>query len=233
MYAVFFGTDRELVWDNAREYLDKNFSPAGTLNIITTDSYQSGQLSEILATQSLFGEPQGFVIDTPSEDKDFEKEVTDSLSLLSASSHTFIILETTLTAVTKKKYEKEAVLVKEFSASKKTPFNIFSLADALAEKNKKRLWLILQEARLLGMKEEELVGILWWQLKSLRLAKYTISAELAGMKEYPYNKAKRSLSNFTDGEIERLSVSLLSLYHSARAGEKEMDLALEQWILQL
>lgn len=219
--------------NSADDYLSKNFPPTGTLTTISPDSYQIGQLPDLLGGQSLFGEAQGFILDTPSENEEFEQEVMDCLPALSTSPHTFVILENTLLAGPKKKYEKGAVSIKEFSTPKKEPFQIFALADALAEKNKKRLWLILQEARLLGVKDEELVGILWWQLKSLRLAKYTQSAESAGMKDYPYNKAKRALKNFSEGEIERLSATLLFLYHSAHAGERDMDIGLEQWILNL
>jgi hypothetical protein len=84
----------------------------------------------------------------------------------------------------------------------------------------------------MGLSAEEIIGTLWWQLKTLRLAMLTKSAEEAGVKDFPYNKAKRALKNFKDGEIETLSLRLLNLYHDGHAGKCDIDLALEEWVLR-
>jgi hypothetical protein len=75
--------------------------------------------------------------------------------------------------------------------------------------------------------------MLWWQLKSLRLAALTQSAQEAGMKDFPYNKSKRALPAFAPGEVVTLSQSLLELYHAGHSGQRDMDIALEQWVLAL
>jgi hypothetical protein len=93
--------------------------------------------------------------------------------------------------------------------------------------------VLLQEARQSGLREEEIIGMLWWQLKSLRLALVTNSADEAGMKEFPYTKAKRALSTFAPGEVVLLSQSLLELYHAGHSGQSDMDVALEEWVLTL
>ena len=93
--------------------------------------------------------------------------------------------------------------------------------------------MLLQEANAASLRPEEIIGMLWWQLKALRLAKITRTAEEAGMKEYPYKKAKQSLGLFKDGEVEQLSHSLLELYHDAHQGKRDMDLALEEWVLRV
>jgi len=75
--------------------------------------------------------------------------------------------------------------------------------------------------------------MLWWQLKALRLAKQTSSASEAGMKDFPYNKAKRALAKFSEGEVEKLAQSLLEVYHDGHAGVRDMETSLEEWILRL
>ena len=155
------------------------------------------------------------------------------LNELAVSPNTFLILEGPLLAAPKKAYGKHAVEMTECSAEKTERFNAFALAEALAAKDKRRLWVLLQEARLNGLREEEIIGMLWWQLKAFRLAANTHSAAEAGMKDFPYNKAKRALMVFAPGEVEQLSQDLLTLYHDAHAGKREMDTALEQWTLQI
>ncbi len=107
------------------------------------------------------------------------------------------------------------------------------MPEALATKDKRKLWVLLQEARLAGQRDEDIIGLLWWQLKALRLAKITRNADEAGMKEFPYSKAKRALGKFGDGEVEKLSHSLLELYHDGHAGRRDMDMALEEWVLSI
>jgi DNA polymerase III delta subunit len=233
MYTVFFGTDRTKVRDQATAYTEKNFPPDGTLTTFDSQSFVSGQIADALGATSLFGGAEWFVLDTPSGNPDFAEEVKTALKEMSESVNTFIILEEALLAPAKKSYGKFAVSMEEFTAQKNERFNTFAMAEALAQKDKRQLWVLLQDARQAGLREEEIIGMLWWQLKSLRLAAVTNSAEEAGMKDFPYNKSKRALSTFAPGEVVILSQSLLELYHAGHSGQRDMDIALEQWVLTL
>lgn len=233
MYVVFYGADRGGVRNAATAYIDKEMPKDATLTTLDAEVYQSGQVADALGACSLFGGNEWFVFDTPSVTEEFAEAVQSSLSELAASNNTFVILEGPLLAAAKKQYEKYAAESEEFLADKIERFNSFTLAEALAGKDKRHLWVLLQEAKLSGQREEEIIGMLWWQLKALRLAMKTKSASEAGMKDYPYNKAKRALAKFQDGEVERLSQSLLEVYHDGHAGVREMDLALEEWVLQI
>ena len=233
MYLVFFGDNRKKVRDAVTAYIEKNFPEDGSLTTLDDADYQPGQLSDALGATSLFGGVEWFILDNPSGNADFKAETEKSLAAMSESPNTFIVLEGKLAPADKKRYEKYATLQREFCAEKGGGFNNFALADALVNKDKRRLWLLWQEARLSGVREEEVIGILWWQLKTLRLAGLTKNAKAAGMKEFPYNKAKRGLAKFTGKELDNLSHSLLELYHDSRAGLKEIDTALEKWILKL
>lgn len=231
MYVVFYGSDRGGVRDAATRYIDASMPADATLTTLDNNDDTVGQIADALGASSLFGGSQWFVLDTPSANAEIMTAVTDSLLAMSESTNTFVILEGALLAPAKKTYGKYATESSEFSAEKAVRYNAFALAEALAEKDKRRLWVLLQEARLEGLRDEEIAGMLWWQLKALRLAKLTNSADEAGMKDFPYNKAKRALSKFTDGEVERLSQSLLELYHDGHAGVSDMEVKLEEWVL--
>ena len=123
--------------------------------------------------------------------------------------------------------------MEEYKAAAAERFNAFGMADSLSRKDKKTLWLQLQDAKQANLSAEEIIGTLWWQLKSMRLAKNTNSAAEAGMKDFPYNKAKRALSAFKDGELESLSRGLLTVYHEGHLGKVDIDIALERWMLTL
>lgn len=233
MYVVFFGSARDEVRDAASAYIEKHLPVGATLTTIEATEYQTGQVADALGAASLFGGVEWFIFDTPSAQEEFSEMVNSSLKDLAESNNTFVILEGELLASEKKAYEKYANETIDFTASKKKNFNIFAITEALAAKDKRRLWVLLHEAKLAGLREEEIIGMLWWQLKTLRLAKKCKSAAEAGLKDFPYDKAKGALIKFKDGEVERLSQSLLELYHDGHGGLRELDLALEEWVLKV
>ena len=232
MLAVFFGLDRKAARDRAGDFI-KEHSEGVASSIIDDVSFVSGRIVDAAGATPLFGGTEVFILDTPSASAAFQAEVHEQLEALAHSTNLFVVLEGPLLAAAKKKYQKHAAAFDECNADKAERYNIFALAEALAKKDKKQLWVLLHDAKAAGLREEEIIGMLWWQLKSLRLAAVTGSPEEANMKRFPYEKAKRALTKFAPGEVERLSHSLLTLYHDSHAGKREIDLALEQWTLSV
>lgn len=251
MLYVFFGNDTTRVRTGAFDFLHTLTEEEANVTRITLDTYQVGMITDLAESVSLFATPQIVVLDTLNEQKvkrtedaqqDEEQEiesggafteVVDSLSALQKSSNTFIIIEGVLSAPLKKKFETCAVRVHEVSSEKKKPFNIFALCDAFLLRDKKSLWLLFMEAQRNGSTNEEILGTLFWQMKILRLAEKTTSAEEAGQKQYPYDKAKRALTKFKKGELETMSRELLIIYHEGHMGKRDMSLALEEWVLRV
>lgn len=233
MYHFFHGSDRGLVRDAANQLIEQHLPLEAQVTVIDTYNYQPGCIVDALGSTSLFGEAQWFVLDTPSDTPEFNEEVLESLSALAESVNTFVVLEGKVLVPEKKRYAKHAATTEEFVATATESFNMFSLADALADRDKRRLWLLMQEARLNGKQPEEMIGILWWQLKTIRLAAETSTAEAAGMKPYPYNKARRAVAKYPNGQAAKTARSLLRLYHAGHAGERDLELALERWVLTL
>lgn len=232
MLKVFCGNDQIKVRQQALGFIEQLREQGLSIEAIDSDNYESGKITEAAVKVSLFGGEMACLIDMPSLDKEMLAEVTDNLAVLAKSPHKFVVIEGALLAEEKKKWSKYAE-VEENKAGAATRFNTFALADALARRDRKSLWLIWNEARLSGIATEELIGILWWQLKALRLSALTKSAEEAGMKDYPYQKAKRALLKFKADETETLSHVLLDTYHQSRLGGLDLDLAIERWLLRV
>ncbi len=233
MLKVFFGNDTESVRQAAHEAMKAEVAAGKELSTIDGDSYYQGILTDTAGAMSLFGGATCYIIDTPTEKKELQEELASSLTVLAESPNQFVVIEGPLLAVAKKAYAKVTDDVQEFSKKAPERFNTFALADALANKKKKDLWMGLQNARAAGIAAEEIIGVLWWQLKSLRLAAMTQTASEAGMKDFPYKKAKGALRNFKDREVVALSESLLAVYHDGHAGVRDIDDALEGWVLAL
>lgn len=227
MLAVYFGNDTTAVRTAA-------LRAAGTSHTTyEPDTYEAGMLANAVEGVSLFGGPEVFLLDTPSEKGDFAIDSERLLAEMASSAHRFIIIEKALLAPAKKKFGKHTDILEEFSKKAPERFNPFTLTDALINRDKKNLWLLLQQARAAGLSDEELIGSLWWQLKTMRLVALTGSAEEAGMKDYPYNKTKRALGKYSSAETIALMTSLLAIYHQGHAGETDLSVALEQWCLAI
>lgn len=233
MLYVFCGNDVINVRQKAHQFIDSQIESGFVHEYIDSESYTEGILSDAAGATSLFGAKKLYVLDTPSNNTEFNDAVLEHLAACKESENLFVVIEDPLLAPAKKQYAKYAETVEETKGEREERFNTFALADALAKKDKKTLWLLLNDAMREKTSPEEIIGILWWQLKSLRLAALTKSASEAGMKDFPYSKAKRALTKFTPGEVERLSQSLLAIYHDGHLGKIELDLALEAWTLRL
>ena len=232
MLTIFFGTDVVGVRTKAHAYIDARTADGCTVETITREGFAPGLFASLGGGTSLFGGNSVYAIDTPSEDEAMLTEFLGTAGLLAASPHIFVVIENALTTEAVEELKRTAELV-EVKAGKKESFNPFALADALLRKDKKTLWILLTSAWRNGFSSEEIIGTLFWQLKVLRLVARTKSPEEAGLKPFVYQKAKRALTTFKAGETDTLSEKLLTLYHDGHAGKRDINLALERWVLSL
>ncbi len=231
MLFVFFGSDivqvRKQAYDRVRVYEEKG----DDIVRITPETYAEGQLIDLLGAASLFARSQVIVLDMFSEDEAIFAHLLAHTKEMAESSNIFICIEGPLGASQKKSLLLVAHEQNEYTESEKEKFNSFLLADALAMRDRRTLWLLLMRAWREGLSPEEIIGTLYWQIKMLRLAEKTSSAEEAGQKSFVYGKAKRALKQFKEGELETLSRDLLSMYHDGHLGKRDIDIALERWVL--
>lgn len=233
MLHLIYGNDAITVRQQAHDFTSIEEKKGMKVERIETDNYSQGVFSDIVGAVSLFGEKTLYVIDTPSGKIEMYEDVIVNLEAFKNSDNTFLVIEEALLAPQKKKFQKYTETLEEYKSPAAERFNAFGIADCLSRKDKKTLWLQLQEAKQAKLSAEEIIGTLWWQLKSLRLAQNTNSAAEAGMKDFPYNKSKRALGAFKEGELERLSKGLLTVYHDGHLGKVDIDIALERWMLTL
>jgi DNA polymerase III delta subunit len=233
MLHLYYGNDTTAVRERAFAAADKLAEKENArITRIEVSDFAPGMLANLLGAASLWGEREIYVLDTPSEDAAFYAEVVSHAAEMGESANQFVIMEAAMLAPERKKFEKHATTVEESKREAAERFDVFRMAEALSKRDKKSLWVLLQEAKRAGLSAEEIIGTLWWQLKSLRLATLTKTADEAGMKSYPYDKAKRALSLFKPGELDVTSANLLRVYHDGHGGVRDIDEGLEEWVLR-
>lgn len=231
MIRAFLGDDSVAVRAKAHAFLDKEGAEGAER--VTAETYVPGMLLAYAGTQELFGPSAPMILDGLDEDGDTQEELLASLEALAESPRLFVLIGHAPNAEAKKAFARAGIEVSAIAAAERdTRFNTFLLADALARKDKKALWVLLARAFGAGSEAEEIAGTLFWQLKALRLASLAQSASEAGMKEFPFNKARGALKYWKAGELAAASHALLTAYNRGHA-DTDMDIELERFVLSL
>jgi len=211
---------------------------------LTLEDWSEGKLNELVESQGLFEHKYIVALDTLLSSNESSKEVAKEIAAvllskleeLERSENVFILIEGEVDAKTLAKIEKHAKKIwkcDEKEIKERKDFNVFALTDALGRRDKKSLWVTYEKAILRGLEPEELHGLLFWQVKNLLIASKSKSAEESGQKPFVWSKSRSFLKNFTEEELKQVSSSLLDIYHNARRGIVDFDIALEKFILQV
>lgn len=227
MLYVYYGNDRVKALLKAQKVLEKS----GAEEVVRLDD-TTATLSEIFSLveqSSLFGGVKAVKCDQVLQSEEVGEDVLKRIEALAKSSTIFVFLEDKILAEPLRTIKKYATEVEEYKLTeKKEAFNTFALADVFLMRDKKALWVLLMRAFKAEKTAEEIIGTLFWQMKS-----FMIIEEGGGTTLSPYvvGKTKRQQKNFAPGEMKRLTNQLLISYHEARRGKGDMETVLERFVL--
>ncbi len=235
MLYIIHGNDREKGSAQFRALRDK-FSKEG----VNIEDVQEGTISEKMldeksSARALFGGATLFLLNNILTEKEEQDIFVSCAEKLKNSKNHFLVFEPSLS----KDFAKEVAsyATEHFEHFKKTDdrpqFNIFSLGDALGERNKKELWVLYQRAVGAGCSSEEISGTLFWAIKNMALMKNAKKGDDCGLNPFVAKKTRGFASHYTMEEINSLSRKIVTLYHEAHRGGEPMGIALERFILNL
>ena len=232
MLYVYTGNDPIRVRQEAHEFLETCIENGTDVRRVDAEECSEALLRDLAGAVSLFGGKEVILLDMPSESKDALDMISENAALLAESNNTFVLIDRKLLVAESKKIKKHAHAFHELtSGAKAERFNTFLMTDALLRRDKKSLWMLLLRARKVGISAEEVIGVLFWQIKVMRLADMTKNASEAGLKPFVYTKAKKGADVFGTDRITELSRDLLRVYHDGHLGKRDIDLALERFVL--
>ncbi len=238
MIYLLYGADKDKARTKANELVQSLLKkkPDASFFKITSENWNESVLQEYIGSQGLFEQKYIVLLDGLFELKDAKEITLKILKEMKESPHIFIFREGELDKPTLGKFERNAVKVQEFSekgeAVKKKEFNLFSMTDALGQRDKKNLWVLYQKAKQAGMEDEQIHGTLFWQVKSMIIAAGSKNAGEAKLNPFVFSKASAYAKNFSEEELIKLSGNLVTLYHDSRRGVHDLDRALEGFILE-
>ncbi|MSR71543.1 MAG: hypothetical protein EXS50_02670 [Candidatus Taylorbacteria bacterium] len=201
--------------------------PDAALFKMNDESYSDANLDEYMGGQGLFANKYIVFLDNVFRNKEAKEGIVKKIKEVGASENIFIMLEGKVDKATLTKIEKNAEKIQLFeqveTKSRKfgieggsfdlKDFNIFALADALAARDRKKLWLVYLETVKRSIASEEVSGILFWKVKDMIV--------------------KKNTRIYSPEELKKLSSRLVSIYHDAHRGLADFPTALEKFVLTI
>ncbi|MEK7460495.1 MAG: hypothetical protein AAB628_03020 [Patescibacteria group bacterium] len=236
MLYVLYGNDRVHGLKYFQTLRSKLSNGEVLVEVVPEENISSGWFDEALVSKGLFGGNALFVLSGVLEKKENQELLVVKKEGLARSENIFLIFEPTLAKKVAEDLAPHVEEIREFALSKnesRPEFSIFSLGDALGERNKKDLWVLYQKAVASGLSDEEISGTLFWSVKNIALMKNNDGKSDAGLNPYVAKKVRMYAKNYTHEEIKNISQALTSLYHEAHRGGEPMNIALERFILGL
>ncbi|MEK7505729.1 MAG: hypothetical protein AAB597_02450 [Patescibacteria group bacterium] len=232
MLYAFYGNDREGVNRKAGALLSelkKKYKGIEVLSFVG-DAFEPQAFFPLMETRGLFEDMRIVVCDGMYEVAELGKKT--NLGALQKTPNIFLLKEGLLLSEEVKKLAKYSEKSPEESKvlAKKPDFNIFSLAGALGDKDRKKLWVLLQEAWRAGLSSESIAGTLFWQAKTIAQAS---RGEDSDLKDFPRQNARHYAKNFKDGEAEKMLGAISDAYHRRGEYGEDFDLALEKFVLSV
>lgn len=236
MLYIIHGNDRQKGRAQFAKLRDALSVHGENIVVVPEGSVSRETLSGQAVTRGLFGEVSVFIFDGVLEKKEDQEIVARTVSLLAESPNHFLVFEPVLIKEFADEARTSATEMIECSVKKgdeRPAFNIFSLGDALGERNKKELWVRYQQAVLFGLESEEICNTLFWTVKNMALMKNTSSDSATDLNPFVAKKSRGFAKNYEAQELTELSRALTTLYHEGHRGGEPMHIALERFILRL
>jgi DNA polymerase III delta subunit len=238
MIYFLYGEESDKAREKAHELMDALLKkrPDASLFHLDAESWTAEEMERLIGGSGLFQSNYIVFLNGVLENSEAEDLVLSRLKELEESPNVFIMLEGIVKKLVKDKIEKRASKSQEFSSEDipvRAEFGNFALADALGRRDKKELWVLLQKAVTEGKAPEEFHGMLFWQTKCMLQAANAKSPADSGLKPFVYSKSLRYSKNYSLDELGEKSAELVSIYHEARRGGDDLDIALEKFVLDL
>jgi len=242
MLYLFHGSDIEKSRVSAHKLIDslRAKRPDASFVTVTADNWAPSIIDEHVGGQGLFSNKYIVFLDRLTENTEAKEVFVNVIESIGKSANIFIVLESKVNAELKKSFEKHAektVLHDLPSAGKmfgvKGEFNIFSLADAVGNRDRFRSWSIYRQAIDRGIELESILGTLFWQVKSMLVSLTGKSAAETGLSPFVYAKSKKASTNYSMDELKALLTMIVTLYHDGHRGLVDLELGTERILLEL
>lgn len=182
------------------------------------DNLDLNQIESFCSGPSLFSKKHALIFKDVLELK-IEEEINgfflNNIGKMAESENTFVFSEGKLDKKTIDIFKKSRAEINSFELpkGKKEKFNTFTMADALASRNKLNLWMLFRKALKKGVSLDEITGILFWKIKTMIL--------------------NGEFSKFSETELKKLSSKVSKILPESRNKSEDSEVSFEKFLLEI
>lgn len=237
MLYIFYGTNIDASRKNMNALVEtlRAETPEAPYERVIADQFDLDATRSRAGEIALFSPRTITLLDGLPEDKDIARSLAEMADDLARSKNIFVVVSEKIgkdLLDASKNAGAEIVLSDEKNRLKEWGGGTtFALADAYAKGDKKNAWVLFQNAKSEGARDEEIVGVLFWRVKTMFLSTICRSAEEAGLKPFVFQTAKRLSVGKTGMEIKKMLEDIVFLIHNTRRNSEHLDVAIEKLLL--
>lgn len=238
MLYVLYGSDTARSRAKLQTLIEQLLAkrPDAPLVRIDSDTYDTHFIEAQIGGQGLFAPRSIVILDCVLKKAEAREHLTGLVPDIAQSENVFVCLDETLDAPTLKTLQQHATKIEEHTRAERaadTGTLVFSVTDALAARSRGRAWVAYMKARRAGLSAEEIHHRVFWQVKNMLIAKTAASAVEAGMKEFPFKKAREGARKWETDELRDTLRTLITQNHEDRRGTMDLDLSFERLLLSI
>ncbi len=212
--------------------------PNSSFVVLDNENFTEAKLDELIQGGGLFDEKHIIALNNLFSDKIWSEVVRTRIAEMTESQSAFVCREENVDAKALKEIEKRAYKVLHFGKKEEGRWRdesvvLFAIGDAVGEGKGEKAWALYQKALRKDFSTEEIHGAIFWQIKSIAIAKRARSASESGLSPFVFQKSSRYAKNFEDTELKDALHALVSLYHDSRSEDGErLETGLEKFLLE-
>jgi DNA polymerase III delta subunit len=201
---------------------------------VKKDNFTEDLIKELTASFGLFERKYIVVLDSLLEESKSSSYILSFLEEFKKSEHIFLLIEDDPSKKEIEEVSKYSEKVWFFPKKDKKDFNnIFSLANFLAKKDKKNLWIEYLKFIDSGVSAEEIGGVLFWQMKNIALTKKTKNVSESKLSPFADKNARTFAVKWNENDVLDIMDRIVDINQKVRDGEGESDILLEHLILNI
>lgn len=238
MLYIFYGSDEKRAEAKFEQFINSLRTKKGDSILVhlSEDDKSFEEWENLIVGQSMFGEKSIITGRQLLADKMVCNFFTEQFQAIINSANMFVLLEKDIPPEWFKVEASSSFKLQKFDTGAKVAkndFNIFVLGDSLGARDRRKLWLVFTEARERGVPAEEIFWQFYRQLKNLLLVATAKSDKELGLHPFVLGKIKKQIAKFSVEELNIFIHSLVKIYHEVRGGKRELDIALERWVMEI
>lgn len=257
MIYLVYGNLREKVISRSNDIVARQLGSIadGLFIKVDNEAFEKTKIEELIGVKSLFTKKVVILCDGLCSTKENSAFILKKIKDIAASDNIFVFREAEVDKKVLDSFIACEASIEELNDRVSTSrgyvgahevkikagyegFNIFSFTDAIGRRDKKTAWVLYHKALRAGFPAEELFWKAVWIFRNIMLAspinrdpKGVVSA--LRISPFVFNKAKGFVGGYDLNQLVVKYKDLVSIYHQTRRGLVDIEMATEQFILNL